>query len=186
MQSTISTGLDIQQRTCVMFDLFLCRRPLITETLIPRQSDEDEDIKDDNKSFAELAGNWVHNVFQRGNKTEIEMVRLKPGIFHLLASWRVCLLALTSFNTRNASVHANVCHVAKSVKQSSPGEPSRELLWLQIVKKHDVDSAVKILFKNAGSQFQDHTVKWGAVHADERRSAPFAIFLLTPSWAYLL
>ena len=39
----------------------------------------------------------------------------------------------------------------------------------QIVKKHDVDSAVKVLFKNAGPVFQEQVVKWGAVHADKRR-----------------
>jgi hypothetical protein len=37
------------------------------------------------------------------------------------------------------------------------------------VKKHDVDAAVQILFKNAGPLFQDHVIKWGAVHADKRR-----------------
>jgi hypothetical protein len=40
---------------------------------------------------------------------------------------------------------------------------------VQIVKKHDVDAAVKILFKNAGPVFHEHVVKWAAVHADQRR-----------------
>ena len=44
-------------------------------------------------------------------------------------------------------------------------------LLLQIIKKHDVDSAVKILFEHAGPIFQEQVIKWGAVHADQRRCA---------------
>lgn len=40
---------------------------------------------------------------------------------------------------------------------------------MQIVKKHDVDSAVRILLRNGGSSFEEKVIKWGAVHADERR-----------------
>ncbi|EIE21902.1 Lecithin:cholesterol acyltransferase [Coccomyxa subellipsoidea C-169] len=43
-----------------------------------------------------------------------------------------------------------------------------EMTKQNVVKKHDVDSAVKILLKNGGPLFHDHVVKWGAVHADER------------------
>lgn len=48
---------------------------------------------------------------------------------------------------------------------------SRDSRWssLQIVKKHDVDSAVRILLRNGGSSFEEKVIKWGAVHADERR-----------------
>ena len=44
---------------------------------------------------------------------------------------------------------------------------------MQIVKKHDVDAAVKILFEHAGPVFQEQVIKWGAVHADQRRCALF-------------
>ena len=44
-------------------------------------------------------------------------------------------------------------------------------LLLQIIKKHDVDSAVRILFEHAGPVFQEQVRKWGAVHADQRRCA---------------
>ncbi|KAK9918842.1 hypothetical protein WJX75_007445 [Coccomyxa subellipsoidea] len=85
--------------------------PLITETLIPEQADEDEDKpNEEHKSFAESVHTWVSNIFDRGNKTEIE----------------------------------------------------------KIVKKHDVDSAVRILLRNGGSSFEEKVIKWGAVHADER------------------
>lgn len=56
------------------------------------------------------------------------------------------------------------------------GRSEHSPVWFwraQIVKKHDVDSAVRILFKNAGEQFQEHVVKWGAVHADKRRCVRF-------------
>ncbi len=42
---------------------------------------------------------------------------------------------------------------------------------LQIIKKHDVDSAVRVLFEHAGPVFQEQVIKWGAVHADQRRCA---------------
>lgn len=45
----------------------------------------------------------------------------------------------------------------------------------QIIKRHDVDSAVKILLKNAGPVFKEQVVKWGAVHAEKRRCAPHAL-----------
>ena len=44
-------------------------------------------------------------------------------------------------------------------------------LWLQIIKKHDVDSAVRILFEHAGPLFHEQVIKWGAVHADQKRCA---------------
>lgn len=51
-------------------------RPLITETLIPEQADEDEDKpNEEHKSFAESVHTWVSNIFDRGNKTEIEKVQ---------------------------------------------------------------------------------------------------------------
>ena len=40
---------------------------------------------------------------------------------------------------------------------------------MQIIKKHDVDAAVKILFEHAGPVFKEQVIKWGAVHADKRR-----------------
>ena len=43
----------------------------------------------------------------------------------------------------------------------------------KIIKRHDVDSAVKILLKNAGPGFKEQVVKWGAVHAESRRCAPY-------------
>lgn len=57
-------------------------RPLITETLIPEQADEEEIKDDEHKSFTDVVGGWVSNIFDRGNKTEIEKVRLS---FHLVA-----------------------------------------------------------------------------------------------------
>ena len=45
----------------------------------------------------------------------------------------------------------------------------------QIIKRHDVDSAVKILLKNAGPVFKEQVIKWGAVHAEKRRCAPHAL-----------
>ena len=56
---------------------------------------------------------------------------------------------------------------------------------LQIIKKHDVDSAVKILFEHAGPVFQEQVIKWGAVHADQRRCAEACLlhsFYETNSW----
>ncbi len=39
----------------------------------------------------------------------------------------------------------------------------------QIIKEHDVDGAVNILFEHAGPLFKEQVIKWGAVHADKRR-----------------
>ena len=73
----------------------------------------------------------------------------------------------------------DLCKVTNTVVACSRQEltcPHHTLLHVltspfldQIVKKHDVDSAVRVLFKNAGPKFQEHVVKWGAVHADDRR-----------------
>lgn len=45
----------------------------------------------------------------------------------------------------------------------------KEWRCMQIIKMHDVDAAVKILFEHAGPHFQEQVIKWGAVHADKRR-----------------
>lgn len=47
--------------------------------------------------------------------------------------------------------------------------PIELVIAMQIVKAHDVDAAVKILFEHAGPHFQEQVIKWGAVHADQRR-----------------
>ena len=49
-------------------------RALITETLIPEQADEEEIKDDEHKSFTDVVSGWVSNIFDRGNKTEIEKV----------------------------------------------------------------------------------------------------------------
>ena len=49
---------------------------------------------------------------------------------------------------------------------------------LQIIRKHDVDSAVRILFEHAGPLFQEQVIKWGAVHADQRRCAEACLHML--------
>ena len=45
----------------------------------------------------------------------------------------------------------------------------KEWVCMQIIKRHDVDAAVKILFEHAGPVFKEQVIKWGAVHADKRR-----------------
>jgi len=138
--------------------------------------DEEENNKDDNKSFMNIAGDWVHNVFQRGNKTEIEMVRpeLSNLPFFGLMAFNTACTYLLPMKFKCPCKCMSCCRVSEAVQSRGTQESCRDI---QIVKKHDVDSAVKILFKNAGPQFQDHTVKWGAVHADERRSVPLSCFL---------
>lgn len=42
---------------------------------------------------------------------------------------------------------------------------------MQVVKKHDMDSAMELVLANAGEDFRQHVKKWGAVHADPERSA---------------
>lgn len=51
---------------------------------------------------------------------------------------------------------------------------------MQIIKRHNVDEAVKILFDHAGPQFKEQVIKWGAVHADQRRCNNFP--RLSPSY----
>jgi hypothetical protein len=52
-------------------------RPIITETLIPEQADEEpaSEDEDNRTSLTDIVSNWVGKIFERGNKTEIEAVR---------------------------------------------------------------------------------------------------------------
>ncbi len=69
-------------------------RPLITETLIPEQADEEDDKLDEHKSFAETVHGWVSSIFDRGNKTEIEMVLFShTSLFPCVLSPDVVLMA---------------------------------------------------------------------------------------------
>ena len=76
---------------------------------------------------------------------------------------------------KGASMNSMTLLLLSSKSGQSRGRPAVDdcllIIYnqLQIIKEHDVDGAVNILFEHAGPLFKEQVIKWGAVHADKRR-----------------